>query len=185
MSKKKKVERPRYVKYLNRFLFLIIICLVSLIVLKANPSLQEKVYKTVFQNNFSFTKINDIYEKYFGSSLPFVNEEETEVVSSVKLEYDKSKKNGDGVSLTLADNYAIPAISRGLVIFAGEKEGYGNTIVIQRPDNVEVWYSNLDTTNISLYDYVKAGDTVGEAKENTLNMYFQKEGKFLNYKDYI
>ena len=64
MSKKKKVERPRYVKYLNRFLFLIIICLVSLIVLKANPSLQEKVYKTVFQNNFSFAKINDIYEKY-------------------------------------------------------------------------------------------------------------------------
>lgn len=185
MVKNKNKEKPKYIKYLNRLLILIIICLISLIVLKGNPNLQEKVYKTVFQNNFSFAWINDLYEKYFGSSLPFLKKEEVEVVSNIKLEYEKQTKIKNGVALTFKDNYAIPATSRGIIIFAGEKEGYGNTVILQRPDNVLVWYSNLDTIGTSLYDYLKAGDIIGEAKDNTLNMYFQKEGDFLNYKDYI
>lgn len=185
MTKKKKVEKPKYIKYLNRFLILVIICLISLIVLKANPSLKEKVNDLVFENNFSFAKINEVYKKYFGSSLPFYKEESVQTVSAVKLEYTKKEKYKDGVKLSLNDNYVIPSISNGLVIFEGEKEGYGKVVIVQRPDNVEVWYSNLDTVSVSLYDYVKSGQTLGAAKDNTLYMYFQKEGKALDYKKYL
>ena len=185
MAKKNKEKKSRVLKYLNRFLILTVICLISLIVLKANPSLQEKVYKTVFQNNFSFAKINDIYEKYFGASLPFETQNEAQVVSATSLKYEKAQKYKDGVKLTVEGNYLIPATSSGLIVFNGNKEGYGNTIVIQRPDNVEVWYSNLDTASVSLYDYVKAGQTIGMAKDNTLYMVFVKEGEYLDYKEYI
>ena len=159
--------------------------MISLIVLKSNPTLQESVYKNVFQNNFSFAKINELYEKYFGSSLPFVKDEETSLVSAISLEYQKDEKYKDGVKLTLNDSYVIPAISSGLIVFAGEKEGYGNTIILQRPDDVEIWYSNLDSVSVSLYDYVKAGGTIGAAKENTLYMVFTKDGEYLDYKKYI
>lgn len=185
MAKKKKEHKSKFLKYLNRFLLLIVICLISLIVLKSNPSLQESVYKTVFQNNFSFAKINDLYEKYFGSSLPFVKEEKEQLVNATSLEYQKAEKYKDGVKLTLESDYLIPATSSGLIIFAGEKEGYGNTIVLQRPDNVEIWYSNLDSTSVSLYDYVKSGTTIGVAKDNTLYMVFTKDGEYLDYKEYI
>lgn len=185
MAKKKKEHKSKLLKYLNRFLLLVVISLISLIVLKSSSSLQEKVYKTVFQNNFSFAKINEVYEKYFGSSLPFVKEESEQLVSAISLEYQEDEKYKDGVKLTVENDYLIPATSSGLIIFAGEKEGYGNTIVLQRPDGIEVWYSNLDTTSVSLYDYVKSGTTIGVAKDNTLYMVFTEDGEYLDYKDYI
>lgn len=185
MAKKKKEHKSRVFKYLNRFLLLVVICLISLIVLKSSPSLQESVYKKVFQNNLGFAKINELYEKYFGSSLPFIKKEEDQTVSATSLEYEQEKKYQDGVQLTVADDYLIPATSSGLIVFAGEKEGYGNTIVLQRPDNVEIWYSNLDTTSVNLYDYVKSGETIGVAKDNTLYMVFTKDEEFLDYKEYL
>ena len=185
MSKKMENKKPKFLKYLNRVLLLIVICLVSLIVLKANPSLKDKVYKTVFQDNLSFAKINEIYQKYFGSSLPFKTEENAQMVSSIALEYTKTEDYKDGVKLTLDADYVIPSTSNGLVIFAGEKEGYGNTIVVQKPDNIEIWYGNLESTSVNLYDYVKQGQSVGKAKDNILYMVFIKEGKTLDYKKYI
>ena len=73
----------------------------------------------------------------------------------------------------------------GLVIFAGKKDDYGNTVIVQRPDNVEVWYANLDNIGVSLYDYIKQGELVGEAQGKTLYMIFKKEGKTLDYQKYI
>lgn len=185
MSKKSVNKKPKFLKYLNRFLLLIVICLVSLIALKANPSLKDKVYKTVFQDNLSFAKINEVYQKYFGSSLPFKTEDKTQAVSAVSLEYIKAEDYKDGAKLIVDADYVVPSISNGLVIFAGEKEGYGNSIVIQRPDNIEIWYCNLESTSVSLYDYVKQGQSVGKAKDNTLYMVFIKEGKTLDYQKYI
>ena len=36
-----------------------------------------------------------------------------------------------------------------------------------------------------MYDYIEEGTLLGETKDNYLYMVFAKEGKFLNYKDYI
>ena len=69
-----------------------------------------------------------------------------------------------------------------LSVVANKKE-YGNTIIVQRPDNVEVWYSNVKT-NLKMYDYIEKGTNVGEA-DNTLYLVFKKDGAILNYADYI
>ena len=73
----------------------------------------------------------------------------------------------------------------GLIIFAGKKDDYGNTIIVQRPDNIEVWYANLKEVNVSLYDYIKKGEILGETEGKTLYMVFTKEGKALDYQKYI
>ena len=189
MAKKSKTKtKPsRLSRYFSRFLVLVVITLAFLIALKSNAELRDFVYKNVFQNNMSFAKINELYKKYFGSSLPLTDNvtREADVVSSEKIEYSKIKDYKEGAALTVDEGYAVPFMDSGLIIFAGEKEGYGNTIVVQRPDNVEVWYANLATTNVSLYDYVKKGSIVGEVKDNTLYMVFIKEGKTLDYKEYL
>ena len=41
----------------------------------------------------------------------------------------------------------------GIVIFIGEKEGYGNTVVVEQVDGIDVYYSNVSVSNIKLYDY--------------------------------
>ena len=36
-----------------------------------------------------------------------------------------------------------------------------------------------------MYDYVNKGDFLGEVKDNILYLVFEKDGVFLNYKEYI
>lgn len=187
MAKKVKAGPSRFSKFCSRMLVLIIFVLVCLIMLKSNADLRDFVYKKVFQNNISFAKINEVYKKYFGSSVPLVKEskEDTSLVAAVKLEYTKATKYKDGVKLEVKDSYLVPSMDSGLVIFAGKKEGYGNTIIVQRPDNIEVWYSNLKNVNVSLYDYIKKGSNIGEADGTNIYMVFIKEGKALDYQKYI
>jgi len=189
VAKKNKVkEKPSFFsRCLSKALVLVVITLVTLITLKSNPNLRNEVYKKVFQNNMSFAKINEVYKKYFGSSLPLADNvtASTELVSSTKIEYSDISKYKDGAKLTVKENYVVPALDSGLIIFAGKKDDYGNTIIVQRPDNVEVWYAGLKEVNVSLYDYIKKGEIIGETKDKTLYMVFTKEGKALDYQKYI
>lgn len=183
--RKKEFKTNKASKILSRFLVFVIIVLCSLIVLKGSPNLRNVVFKKVFQNNLKFAKINELYEKYFGSSLPLTGSNSLALVSSEKLNYEKEEKYKDGVKLTVSNNYAVPLLESGIVIFTGEKEGYGNTVIVQGADDVEVWYSNLKDVKVSMYDYLKKGSIVGEAMEDNLVLVFTKDGKNLDYKKYI
>lgn len=154
--------------------------------MKSNADLRNYVYKNVFQDNLSFAKINSVYKKYFGSSLPLFNDSnDVGMVSSAKLKYSKIEKYKNGAKLTVSNNYLVTAMDSGIVVFSGEKDGYGKTVVIQRSDDVEVWYCNLSNLNIGLYDYIKKGDNIGEVSGDTLYLVYMKDGKFLNYKKYV
>ena len=171
-------------KFLTRVMFLIVLVIIGLIVFKANPTLKSTINQKIFNSNFNFAKINELYEKYFGSVIP-EKKENVELVSGEILEYTDMKDYKDGAELTVSENYPISAKESGIVIFSGDKEGYGKTVVIQTADKIEMWYGNLENLNISLYDYVKKGTIVGSAKGTKLYMAFQKDGAFLNYKKYI
>ena len=185
MSKKEKKKVSLASKLLSKFLVCVVLLLGILITLKASPSLRENLYKYVFQNHFSFAEVNAVYEKLFGSSLPLTGTDKTALVSSTKIEYEDSKAYKDGVELTVSDNYVIPVIKSGIVVFAGEKDGYGNTVVVQQGDGIEVWYANLKEIKVSMYDYLKTGDILGEANGSKMYLVFTEDGKTLDYKKYI
>ena len=73
----------------------------------------------------------------------------------------------------------------GYVMGRGEKEGIGKTVIIQQSDGIDVWYGNLSTTTMKLYDYVEDNAIIGEAKENKLYMIFQKDGVEIDYKEVL
>ena len=182
----KKIKKVSLIsKIFSKFLVCVVILLGVLITLKASPSLRENLYKYVFQNHFSFAEVNNVYEKLFGSSLPLTGTDKTALVSSNKIEYEDSKDYKDGVELTVSENYVIPVIKSGIVIFSGEKDGYGNTIIIQQGDGIEVWYANIKEIKVSMYDYLKVGDILGEANGKKMYLVFTKEGERLDYKKYI
>lgn len=176
-------------KYMSKFLITTIVTLITLITLKANPSFKPGFYNKVYEENFSFAYINNIYEKYVGSPLPFKEFfkilDKSEPVFSENLVYTDSSEYMDGVKIVVGENYMIPAIDTGLVVFVGEKEGYGNTIIIEQQDGINVWYSNLNTISIKLYDYVKKGSLIGENKENYMYLVFKNNGEIVDYKNYI
>ena len=47
-----------------------------------------------------------------------------------------------------------------------------------------MWYGNLDNISVNLYDYLNKNTLIGSSKDS-LYLVFQKNGEYLNYKDYI
>ncbi len=178
----------RYVtNYALKVLLTIAITLILFISLKKNRDFKTQFYHHVYDTNFDFATVNQLYKKYVGSELPFQElfiKKDKEVFNE-KLTYEESHIYKDGVKLTVAPSYLVPVQQSGIVVFIGEKEGYGNTVIIQQVDGVDLWYGNVDHLNIKLYDYVEKGSLLGEAKDETLYLVYKKEGKVLDYKTYL
>ena len=184
--KKKLVLKKSVRNFITRVLIVVIIFLVGMILVKSNSKAKNSILKQVYDTNFKFTKVKEIYQKYFGNILSIDKLAlEDKQVFQEQLTYQKSKSYLDGVKLQVNDNYMVPALESGIVIFMGEKEGYGNTIVIEQIDGIDVYYSNISSDGIKLYDYVEKGKLLGEAEDNQLYLVFQKDGSFLDYKKYI
>lgn len=150
-----------------------------------NSNLKETIHKYVFTDGIPFTKIKKIYNKYLGGILPIKKEINTQKVFNEQLNYDALSVYYDGVNLTVSNSYLVPSITEGMVVFIGNKENYNNTIIVEDLNGVYIWYGNISTTSLKLYDYVEKGTYIGEVNNNNLYMVFSKNGKYLNYEEYL
>lgn len=178
--KKNKIGTIFFIK----LLISIVITLVILILIKSSSNFKNGFYKHIYGNNLSFTKLKEVYNKYIGDSDIFDSFVKTETVFNEELTYKSKEKYLDGVKLTVTSNYLVPISESGIVVFIGEKEGYGNTVIIQRIDGIDEWYGNVDNVNVELYDYVSEGELLGEASGN-LYLVYKKDGNILDYEEYI
>lgn len=189
--KKKNIKTKRRLKksvknFISRVMITVILFLVALILVRDNKEFKKFLVDHVYNKSFQFTEAKKVYEKYFGKVLSvdkIVPEEEA--VFNEKINYKKSNVYKDGVELEVQKEYLVPALESGIVVFMGEKEEYGTTVIIQQINGVDVWYSNIDAKDIKMYDYVKKGTLIGQTKSKKLYLVFQKEGKYLSYKEYI
>ena len=188
---KKKKQSSNKNNYLFKTINSILICslflIINLILIRSNNSIKNKFYHYVYESNISFANINNWYTKIFGSPIPFKNlvKDTTKTVFNEKLKYSAKEAYLDGVKLTVEDNYLIPVLETGMVTYIGQKEGYGNTIIIEQVDGLSLWYGNIDKENVKIYDYIEKGALLGEGKSNTLYLVYKKDGNVLNYNDYL
>lgn len=183
---KKLVLKKKVKNFIVRTMLVTIVFLSTLIVVRQNNSYKNNVIKYVYEDSFEFTKLKSLYEKYFGKVLSVDKiAPKEEKVFNEKLNYKSKNSYKDGVALVVDKNYMVPSIESGIVVFMGEKEGYGNTIIIEGVNGIDTWYGNINIENIKMYDYIEKGKLIGEVKSNKLYMVFQKEGKYLDYKEYI
>lgn len=170
--------------FFMKLLISIIITLIILIIIKSSNNFKNDFYKHIYGNNISFTYIKTLYNKYIGDSDILDKVVKTETVFNEKLTYKSKEDYLDGVKLEIGSNYLVPIEESGIVVFIGEKEGYGNTVIIQRIDGIDEWYGNIENVNVKLYDYVKSGTLLGEATNN-LYIVYKKDGNILNYEEYL
>ncbi len=184
--KKRLVLKKSIRNILSKIMIVVIIFLLGLICIKNNPNIKNVIIDNIYEKSFKFTKLREIYNKYFGDLIPIekiMAEEKT--VFNETLTYDEKNAYKDGVALTVKSNYLVPALESGVVIFIGEKADYGKTLIIEQTDGIAVFYSNIEFVDIKLYDYIEKGELIGEAKEDKIYLVFSKEGKYLDYKNYI
>ena len=172
------------INYISRVMICIILVLSSMIIFKSHKEYKNKVYKYIYENSFSFNYFHNLYDKYLGGALPFKNILSTEKVFNEKLTYSSSKKYHDGFKLGVDNKYLVPSINSGIVVYIGDKNEYGNVVIVQQNNGVDVWYGNV-SSSLSMYDYVEKGELIGEAKSDFIYLVLEKDGKYLDYKDYI
>ena len=169
-----------------KFIILIILTIATIFILKFNSEFKISFYKYVYEDNISFAKINNWYKSKFGSNLPFSDYfDETLPVFNEKLTFKETNVYKEGVELKVDTNYMVPAMVGGLVVFIGDKDEYKDTVIIQGQDGIDIWYSNVSVNNLNLYDYIEKGSLIGEVKGESLYLVFKKDGKVLDYKEYI
>jgi len=184
------------IKFKNNILFNTIrnsmICtllfLLTLIVTKTSDEKKIFLYKNIYDNTFSFSKINSLYKKYFGNILPFENLIKDDAVKPVFNEtftYKDASAYLDGALVKVEKDYLVPLIESGLVVFIGDKEGYGNTVIIQQINGIDLWYSNITNINVKIYDYVEKGNLLAETSGEELYLVYKKDGTVLDYKEHL
>ena len=89
------------------------------------------------------------------------------------------------LKLEVIDKYLVPILEEGMVVYIGEKENYGNVVIIEGINGIDIWYGNMENTTVKLYDYVEKNTYLGQTKDNYLYLAYSKEGKFLDYKEYL
>ena len=183
---KSKTSSNRISKIFTKVLISIIFFLVSMIYINFNSTNKELFKKYFFEENFNFNYFTNLYNKYFGEILP-PSEDITDdkMVFNETMTYKNIEKYQDGFSLEVEQNELIPILQSGLIEFAGVKENYGNTIIIQGIDGVDIWYSNVNLEGYKLYDYVEKGKILGSAIDTHINLVFNKNGTYLGYEEYI
>lgn len=187
--KKNKKQKYSFInsKACTKLLLLICIFLIGCIICKNNISYRSKIYDKLYKDNISFVGVKKFYNKYLGGIIPLENiikEDNTKMVFNEQINFSSYSKYLEGIKIEVNENYLVPIIESGMVIFIGEKEGYGNVIIIEGLNGVDIWYSNIINTNVKLYDYLEKGAFIGEVN-NELILVFCQNGKYITYDKYL
>ena len=175
----------KYIKsFINKFMICIILFLLISIICNFSDSNLLWFKNNVYNTNLDFSFFNKIYKKYVDKFLPFDIYEE-KLVMGEELSYESKKKYLNGVSLKVGKEYGVYSLCGGIVVYIGEKDGLGNTLIIQGNDGIDYWYSNIENLSVNLYDYIEKGVILGNSKSDNIYLTFVKDGEYIDYEKFI
>lgn len=125
----------------------------------------------VMERDFHFAGVSEWYERHFAGSsslLPvFKPKSEREAGESpswtapVQGEVVRPfSRDGRGIVIGTSSPGPVSAPAEGLVVFAGDREGLGKTVIIRHPGGKETWYGWLDKIQVKADDWVRKGQPI-------------------------
>ncbi len=168
---------------ISRVLITMIFVLGSIIYTNIDKKNEELYKKYVFLSSLEFSKFNQYFSKIFGS-VDFQKKDADTSVFLSQISYSNMENYQNGVKLTTGINRPISVITSGIVVFIGEKENLGNTLIVQGNDGVDIWYSNITDSDIKVYDYIESGSIIGTSNSEDIYLTIMRDGKYLSYEEY-
>lgn len=167
---------------ISKLLLSIIMLFGILIFTNQNEDNKTLIQEHLLTNSMSFTTFNTLYETYFGSVAPSITTDE--FVFSSELTYTNIKSMDSYEIITLSDSSIISALCGGIVVFVGDKDDLGYTVIVQGYDGYDIWYSNLENVSINLYDYIETEEILGEAIDKSLYLTIKNGTQIVDYETY-
>ncbi len=180
-KKRQKVSQVKNYSWLTRLLLSIILILISLIITNFSPSLKQKYVTDLLNKNMSFTTLNKLYKKFIGNN----KEPKEDLVANIDIKQPTYEKVDNSFKFTVGNEYPVPLLQSGIIVYLGDKDNLGNTAIIQGNDGIDIWYSNIDVTEYSLYDYVTKGSIIGVNRNDYYMLTIMKDDQSLDYEDYL
>ena len=173
-----------------RKLGIIIGIIVFILILSCTYAMQFSLDSNDNVNNSNSSEQGEVIYK---GILPLPIENFVQVTS--KYGYRNPIYNSQGVQISGGKLHAgidlcgslgskVLSVKEGEVTFSGWQGGYGNCVVVQQSNGIDVTYGNISEVNVKVYDYIEKGKIIGTAS-NKLYMTFASEGEFLDYRTYI
>lgn len=181
-SKKTPSKSKRLSKYITKFMLAVIFFLASIIFTNTNDKNLLLYKEYVLTESLPFTKVKGWYEELFGEVLP--SNDNAQTVFDGKLVYKEISDYQNGERLTVSSKSLVNSLASGIVVFSGEKDGFGNTVIIQGIDGADIWYGNLENISLNLYDYIEAGTVIGNTVDEYLYLVIKKDNEYIKYEDY-
>ena len=157
-SKQNNKKRNWLKNVISKFFTVVIFTMIILIISNFSPKFREFLIDDVLNHTMDFSKLNNIIDSFtevfkIDNTKPVIKNENEKV---------EVYKDGKKIYMTSSDQVLIK--DSGIVTFIGEKEGYGNTIIIQQSNGYYAWYGNIKES-VKLYDYVESGNALGSTSE--------------------
>lgn len=140
----------------------------------------REVIQKSFEQDFQFATVANWYETQFGKPLALLPEKQgdgpnTSTEQQLSQEYavpatgrivEPFTSDGKGVIIETEHGAKIDCIKDGFVVYIGERDELGKTVVVQHHDGSESWYGHLHEIDVALYDYIKTGDPIGQSSNH-------------------
>ena len=122
----------------------------------------------LLEDSINYQSFNHLYNKYFGDKLKKDDSDKSDDIVTFNdiINYSSKEKYDNSYKLIVGNDYTVNVLKPGIVVFIGEKDNLGNTVIVQGNDGVDIWYSNLVNFEYGMYDYVSKGDILGLNKDD-------------------
>ena len=167
---------------------------VTYLIFQNNSTLSDQAQEfvtEVMSRSFHFEEMTAWYQENIGTNptiLPAFRPEEKQssiwispVAGKIVLPFNEKR---NGVVIRTPQDAKVVAPANGRVIFVGEKEGIGRTVILQHEDGKRTWLSLLDSYDVSTKQQVKKGEPIGVAGlksgQSLVYVALQQNGKFIN-----
>lgn len=174
------------------------------VVFQADTSLarQAQAFITdVMERDFNFQGVADWYEANLGGMpaiIPaFSKNNNTADKSSLRPAnwtlpvqgqvVQRYSEDHPYVTLNGSGERQVTASAEGLVSFVGEKEGWGQCVILQHAGDMETWYGSLSDVQVELSDWVQPEELLGQLSdaEGTVQFGVKQGGQFVDPFDVI
>ena len=185
-SKDKEISKVKLLsrRIVSKLLLSIIFLLVSIILINKSTRVKEFYLDNIYTNSWSFTKFNSLYNKYFGSLVKDYQVPDTSSVFNETLSYSHIEDYLNGSILSVSNNYLVPVIESVIIVYLGDKDSLKNTCIVQGVDGVDIWYSNIDISKLTLMDYVNKGEFLSTTLSDKLYLTLERGNEYIKYEDY-
>lgn len=174
--KEKLVLKPVIKKKLIKCLWIILLLLTTMILIKKDNSLKVLLKENILEKSIPMVEARTIYDKYFNT----ITTNKEVAVFQEKIKWKKEVPTKTGVKLTVSSKSPIPILESGILVLVED-----NKMIIEQVDGVTAIYEDLQGKDYKLYDYIEKGEILGETKDKEVQISFQKEGEYYDYKKYL